>query len=210
MPSPRSCLLCACWLCGLVLLTAGPVWTEVSPERSIQGAAQPAAGQPVAGPTVRLLEREQAILASAGGKKGKTTAPLLKRFLGKYAFESAERDKQVRQRLRDLFGTEYVVYQRVSGVQSPIAGNDSFIVLDGCKAHDCASNAALVMLWQEGTSQAVITLDDVHSTYYGPPIKGPQDVDREKRFLRWMRDTEVLSPCQRNVDHIEAALRRRW
>jgi hypothetical protein len=170
--------------------------------------------------TVRVVTREQAARQPAMAPEGETKKPAakeawndfagIKKYLGKYPFESADRDRRVGRRLRQLFAENYPLYKEISGVQFPIEGNDNFIVIQGCMPRNCDSHNVIVMLWVDGFSQAVTTEDYLRSTYYGPSPAGPADVEREKRFLDWIRRTEILSACKDNIEFIEAALRRRW
>jgi hypothetical protein len=181
------------------------------------GEDQPAAARQV---TVRVVAREQAGGQPAMAIQGKPSKPAakgagkglapLKDYIGKYPYESAERDQRVRQRLRQLLAKDYPLYKEISVVQNPIEGNDSFIVMHGCKPHACDSHNVIIMLWEDGFSQALTTEDYLRSTYYGPPLAGPADVEREKRFLEWIRGTKILSACKDNIEHVGAVLGRRW
>jgi hypothetical protein len=197
---------------------AASVIAPLSPQSQLaSGEVPPGAGRQV---MVEVVTREQAGRQEAMASQAKppTSAvrgagkslPRLKGYLGKYPYESAERDRRVGLRLRQLFAEKYPLYKKISTVQNTIEGTESFIVLHGCKAHQCDSHNVIVMLWEDGFSQALTTEDYSHSTYYGPPLAGPADVEREKRFLKWIRGTKISSACKDNIEQIEAALSRRW
>ncbi len=211
MSQPRFYLLGVCWFCGLALLLARPGWSQGLPERADQGAASTAAGEAAPAYTVQLVERAQTDYLAAKEGKGKAAAEAkLERYVDKYAQHGIERDKQVLKRLRALFGEDFSLYWEVSRVQTPIDGDGEAIRLRGCKPHDCDSNAAVVVIWRDGVYQALLTRDDIHATYYGPPIDGPAAVEKEKRFLAWFEKDDMFGLGRVSVEQIEAVLRRRW